>query len=509
MPHLHRRVAGSRSIFLAPALILAGCGPGGETNRLASALLVTIDCLRSDHCSAYGYERETTPNLESLAREGVLFERSWSQAPFTAPAHASLFTGLHTQSHGVLHWATRIDPAVPTFAGLFAAEGYATGAFLNHPSLEGTGVLDDFETVGQRVLEPWDLAVGDFLGWLDSKVSDLDDPFAAWVHLWDVHRPYGYRDWSPDWWQEATGRGPGELQLSYAEQTVDEGGYRRDTDPRVGRLEEHYNLNVRERRSPRPLGGEQRLFREADWQAIEDRYDNAVRAADEGLGALIEGLRERKRLDDTILIVTADHGEALRERIGCWFTHDPYLYEETLRVPLVIRFPGGEFAGQRIQRAARGIDVLPTFLDATEVGTLSVIQGRSLLPDVRGEVRDELPVFAQTQTTNAKEDDRKAKDLDVDWIEHRLALVHQGFKLIRDLDTGQDLLFELATDPEEQRDLVAGGKHQAEHAGLSQLLETLANGLPRSGSDWRDLPCDERRILVSLGYLDESVLEDC
>ena len=224
----------------------------------------------------------------------MLFERSWSQAPFTAPSHASLFTGLHTQSHGVLHWATRLDPTVPTFAGLFAAEGYPTGAFLNHPSLKGTGVLDDFETVGQRTLEPWDLAVGDFLGWLDDSVADVDDPFAAWVHLWDVHRPYGYRDWSPSYWQEATGRGPEELRLSYGEQTVTEGGYLKDTDPRVGRFEEHYNLNVNERRSPRPLGGSQRLFREPEWQAIEDRYDNAVRAADEGLGALIEGLRERK-----------------------------------------------------------------------------------------------------------------------------------------------------------------------------------------------------------------------
>lgn len=508
------QAAFSRCLLFGGALLVSGCsgcdsGRDGRADRLPSALLVTIDCLRADHCSAYGYERTTTPNLDALAEEGVLFERSWAQAPFTAPSHASLFTGLHTQSHGVLHWSSRLVEGVPTFAGLFGAERYPTGAFLNHPSLAGTGVLDDFETVEQRILEPWQLAVGDFLGWLDRRVPDADDPFAAWVHLWDVHRPYGYRDWSLDVWQAASGRGPGELRLAYAEQTTEAGGYLEHPDPRVGRFEGHYNLDVGKRMTPRPLGDQQRVFGEREWRAIEDRYDNAVRIADEGLGALVQGLRERARLDDTILIVTADHGETLRERPGCWFTHDPYLYEETLRVPLVIRFPGAEFAGQRVQRTARGIDVLPTFLDVAGIGRIASIQGRSLLPDVLGDVREEAPVFAQTQTLNAKEDGRSAVSEGVPWVEHRLAVARDGFKLIRDLDTGREVLFDLVADPAEVNDLAGAGQHGERQAEMAALLDTLVRGLPSGGQDASEMSCEDRRVLVELGYLPESVLADC
>ncbi len=475
-------------------------------------LLVTIDCLRADRCGIYGYERETTPHLDALAREAVVFERAYAQAPFTAPSHASLFTGLHTQSHGVLHWSSQLDLKAVTMAELFASEGYATGAFFNHPSLPATGVLRGFETARRRVLEPWQLSVGDFFEWVDGRDTQRQ-PFAAWVHLWDVHRPYGYRDWSLDVWRTASGRGPNELRLAFGEKTKSQGGFRADGDARVGRFEEHYNLNPSERAGPLPLGGEQRRFQAADFQAIDDRYDNGVSYADQGLGALVLGLRERGLLEDMVLVVTADHGEALREREGCWFTHDPYLFEETLHVPLVMRLPGAEHGGKRVGELARGIDILPTFLDLAGLGGVSGPQGRSLMPDVRGEAREPAVLFAQTQTVHAKEDDRKveaaARESGQSWVEHRLALIEGNHKLIRDLDTGTDLLFDLAQDPHELRDLVAGGEHQAVHARLVKLLEKLIATLPTSGQDPRDLPCDQRRVLVELGYLDPSALDDC
>ena len=474
-------------------------------------LLVTIDCLRADRCGIHGYGRDTTPELDALAEEAIVFERAYAQAPFTAPSHASLFTGLHSTSHGVLHWSSKLDPSAATMPELFGAEDYATGAFFNHPSLPATGVLRGFETQVRRVLEPWELAVGDFLGWYDglAEAKGGAPPFAAWVHLWDVHRPYAYRDWSLDVWREASGRGEGELRLSFGEGGEARGGFGPAHDPRVGRLEEHYNLNPAERASRLPLGGEARTFEAADWQAIDDRYDAGVRFADEGLGALVDGLRERGVLDELVLVVTADHGETLREREGCWYTHDPYLFEETLRVPLVVRLPGAALAGTRVADLARGIDVLPTLLEACGLDAPGTLQGRSLLSAARGEDVDPVPLFAQTQTKHAKEQDRRAEDLGREWVEHRLALVEGRYKLIRDLDTGRDMLFDLQSDPEERVDLVARDEARDVYEHLARTLGALADGLPAGGADASSLSCDERRVLVELGYLDASALEGC
>jgi arylsulfatase A-like enzyme len=511
----------SRGLALGLALGLAGCsggdapGPGGSdpsADGPVHLLLVTVDTLRADRTSAYGYRRDTTPNLSALAEEGVRFERAYSSAPFTAPSHASLFTGQVTQTHGVLTWGVPLASGSLTLAEIAAEQGYATAAFYNHPSLETCDVLRGFEVQRPEVFGPWQDTLANFEAWLDGRAGVDDRPTCTWIHLWDVHRPYGYRNWY--WFQEQTGRSGADLELSFAES-----GYGPEHDPRIGRREEHYNVREARRAAPLPLGGEladnqqpqgSRVFDERDWRSIADRYDNGVRYVDDGLGALVDLLEERDLLDDTLLVITADHGETLTERPEVWFTHDPYLYEETLRVPLILRLPGGAHAGRVVEGGlARSIDILPTFLDWAGLEDPAGIQGRSLRPWIEGRDSDPArPVLAQTQTRHAKERQQSLPAGATGWLEHRIAFVEGDRKLIEHLDlNGEPVrreLYDLGADPAERADLAARPEHAAEVAELARSLELLRGALPIAGSALAEMTCEECLNLQRMGYV-----EDC
>ncbi|MHC4376240.1 MAG: sulfatase [Planctomycetota bacterium] len=502
-----------RGAAAALLLGLAACAGGADPDPAGDApvhlLLVTLDTLRADHTSAYGYRRDTTPNLAALAAEGVRFERAYSSAPFTAPSHASLFTGQVTQTHGVLSWGVPLASDSLTLAEIAEQQGYATAAFYNHPSLETCDVLRGFEVQRPEVFGPWQDTLANFEAWLDERD---DRSICSWIHLWDVHRPYGYRNWY--WFQEQSGRSGADLELSFAET-----GYGPEHDARVGRREEHYNVRADRRAQALPLGGElsenqqptgSRVFGELDWRSIADRYDNGVRYVDDGVGALVALLEERGLLDDTLLVITADHGETLTERPEVWFTHDPYLYEETLRVPLILRLPGGAQAGRVVTGGpARSIDLLPTFLDWAGLDVPGGIQGRSLRPWIEGEASEQAwPVLAQTQTRHAKERQQSLQPGATGWLEHRIALVEGDAKLIQHLDLNgapvRSELYDLNADPSERTDLAALPEHAERAAELARSLELLRGALPTAGVVSAEMTCEECLNLQRMGYV-----EDC
>ena len=184
--------------WAAALLWIASCG-GGER---PSVLLITVDTLRADRLGCYGYGRDTTPNLDRLAAESARFPRAYSHAPFTAPSHASLFTSLNVPSHGVHAWEEVLGPDAEPLGERFSAAGYRTGAFYNHPGLRQSQVTRGFDEVQLRFFEEADRTVDAFLEWLDGG----DGPYAAWMHLWDVHRPYGFRDWRADFLRDKVDR---------------------------------------------------------------------------------------------------------------------------------------------------------------------------------------------------------------------------------------------------------------------------------------------------------------
>jgi arylsulfatase len=473
---------------LALALSAGGCGRGGDAPR-PNVLLVTIDTLRADRVGCYGAERALTPHLDALAAEGVRFERAYSHAPFTAPSHASLLTSLLTPSHGVLAWAEELAPHARTLPERFNAAGWRTAAFYNNPGLSTSKMTRGFQSERRFFWETADTTVDAVLEWLD---RERGDPFCAWVHLWDVHRPYAWRDWSAPWLVEQIGvREPATLAFG-------EDLFGSPTALEVGREESHYNLDAHDREREVAVGTQRRLLDERDLAYIAARYDAGVLAADRGLGRLLDGLRARGLYEDTLVVVTSDHGESLREREACYFTHDPFLYEETLRVPLVMRFPQQRYAGRTVEALARLVDVLPTLHEVAGLPPWGSEQGRSLIGRIEGRDRGVHLLHAQTQTRNAKERDAKAQG--DEWLEHRVALSDGRHKLIHDVNLDRFAYFDLASDPEERSDRIDDPAAAAEVERLLRAYRALDESLPRAGDTTREVGEDVLRMLSELGY---------
>jgi arylsulfatase A-like enzyme len=282
---------------LCCAVALLGCGRSGET---PSVLLVTLDTLRVDHVGAYGGPADAMPALDALAREGLVHERAYTTMPTTAPAHVSLFTGLLPHQHGVRSNGAAAPPGVRErdLSAHLRGAGYATAAFVTTSLLDRrlTG-LDGFEIYDgpTRPLRPGAEAVEAALRWLDVESRR---PVFLWVHLYDPHAPYGTADDK----RRA-------LPLSPAD---------------YGWLDATRFADAALRRERR------------------EAYLRGVRDADAALDALVAGVRARLEVAP-LIVVTADHGEALDEHIdarGYGFDHGEFLDADQIRIPLVLAGPG-------------------------------------------------------------------------------------------------------------------------------------------------------------------------
>ncbi|MFH1470068.1 MAG: sulfatase, partial [Pseudomonadota bacterium] len=340
-----------------------------------NVLLVTIDTLRRDHVSAYGEPQAVpTPAFDALAAEGVLYTDAITPLPETAPSHAAMFTALHPLRTGVLANGTPLGARFTTLAERLHDEGYDTAAFVSSFAVDSTTGLDqgfglyddDFLPVLHGLAEirlvalaqravmrfgdptklPWllersaEATNAHALGWLR---KERHRPFFLWVHYFEPHAPYEAHGVAlPD-----GGPTPGihHRWILAHEQGYD---YTPEVEEELGRL-----------------------------------YDGEVAWADARLGELLAGLEQGGHRDDTLVIVTADHGEFLGEH-GL-LDHKQHLFETVLRVPLVLWYPRSLPGGQRVAGLVQLTDVMPTILALAGVETPAAMQGRSLLPLIRGE----------------------------------------------------------------------------------------------------------------------------
>lgn len=354
-----------RSPLILLAVLLAGCSPE-PAPRLHDIVLVTIDTLRADHLSCYGYHRETTPTLDALAREGVLFERAITPIATTLPAHLSLMTGIYPHQHGYL---TNSDAVASMFvpapgsrpvAEVLRAAGYTTGAFVSGPTVtRATGIHAGFDHFDQHKIEdPLDIfdhsrraaeTIALALDWLRQQGGR---PVFLWVHIWDPHEPnVPLEPWASMF--------PSDEGL---ERLIDE----RRIDPAVLR-ERFPDVELARLFAPELLADirAQRPYElpPIDREAVRDmlnRYDADVRYVDDQLALFFDALRALGRFDDAILTVTSDHGQALGQHD--WLEHGRIQLDNT-HVPLVMRFPAGLVdQPARVPRVASLVDVMPTVL---------------------------------------------------------------------------------------------------------------------------------------------------
>jgi arylsulfatase A-like enzyme len=321
-------------------------------------LLISIDTLRADRLGAYGYPLPTSPTLDRrLAGEGVTFLDVYSQSPKTTPSHMTMLTSLYPCVHGIaLWWGDRpayvLNPAVHTLAEVLRNAGFTTAAFTGGAHMDHSRGFDH----GFQVYE--DLGAGAELGrglrWLKHNRRWR---FFLFYHTYQVHDPY----LPPPHLVEA-------FAPDYTGPILDTVKELRRGGARYVELSRRFWASV-DRSDPRAVDFVERLYA----AGIRNMDDNTLTRL---LDALVQWGVER----DTLVVFTSDHGEAFNEH-GV-FLHDD-LYAGTLRVPLVLRFPGRLPAGRTVAARARIIDVMPTILDLLGVPPPPGIQGRSLLPYVR------------------------------------------------------------------------------------------------------------------------------
>ncbi|MGB5163399.1 MAG: sulfatase [Thermoanaerobaculia bacterium] len=463
----------SVGVVVAAGILAVGTSCLKPTERSRpNVVVVSIDTLRADHLTAYGYQRATSPEISRLAREGVLFEQAFSQSPKTATSHMSLFTGVYPPAHRVANWGERrnrrLSDDVPTLATLLAQSGYRTEAYTNGGNVSARLGFDQGFEVYQEHLGA-ELAFEGASRALDRLIRDdrgVPAPFFLFIHTFEVHDPYV-------------------PPAEFADQFVDP-SYSGDI---VGSQEELERLAGGGNYWARNAEFWSRVDRDdpADIQHLKDLYDAEILFTDSQFAAFNENLRSLGLEDETIVVVLSDHGEEFLEHGG--FLHNA-LFQEILHVPLVFRLPEslGFASGRRIQNVVRLVDVVPTLLEVLDLPVPEHLQGRSLLPLVEGDETDTRPIFSQ-------------------WLAGgRIVALRDGeWKYIR--VKRKEQLFDLSTDPEELVNRLS--ERQEVLFSLQQKVDEIIGesyALAEGQTAGRPPELDQqtREQLESLGYLGEN-----
>jgi arylsulfatase A-like enzyme len=367
---------GGSEVSLASAQVLDVAASLRAPDTLAAnrserpnVLLYVVDTLRADHLGCYGYPHPISPRIDALAAEGVVFSRAIAQSSWTMPATASMLTGRTPSAHGAVDPFARIHAGAVTIAEVLRGHGYRTAAFVTNVNVRadlgfdrGFARYDYLAEDRQRptVHTPADELHDRVVRWLDDTAGS--GPFFAYVHASDPHAPY----------VAPAAAGPG-----------------RELPPRPPALPADRDPLQVLRRDPRA-----RSAPHIDY--LRALYDAEVAFVDGAFGRLMEALRGRGIDDDTLVILTSDHGEEFHEHGG--FEHGRTLYREQLAVPLIIRFPDRAYAGRRVSHVARQIDILPTLLAWLDVPIPAGVQGAPLPPLRDGADQDGAAVEAYSET---------------------------------------------------------------------------------------------------------------
>ena len=372
---LKNLVTFARCVASILPLVAAGAcaAPSTPSQRI---ILVTIDTLRADHLGTYGYPRGVSPFLDGLADESVVFDQVFSSSSHTAPSHASLFTSLQPAQHRLLVNGELLDDQLLTIAELLSERGYRTAAFTPVKFLNGLNAgFDHFSS--SEEYEPADAILSRALEWLEK--TDADTKSFVWIHLYDVH------EWvAPKHLQRA--------RVRWVRENAElQGGELRRW------LIEHHGL-------PADLseGG-------ASIVRSMNRYDGQLYAVDQALEQFYGELGDHDLLDGSIWFMTSDHGEGLgnHHRMG----HGRFIYDEQIRVPLLVHSPTGGLAIGRVAQMVRLVDVAPTI--AALVGSSMATQaipaiGQSLLPLLRD--RQARWTVTETYSERRPADEKRIKE---------------------------------------------------------------------------------------------------
>ncbi len=453
-----------------------------------NVILVFIDTLRADHVHCLGYPRETTPALDSVAARGTLFASAIAPSSWSLPCYASIFSSLYPPAHGVDDLRQHFDESFVTLPKLLGTYGYDTAGFVGGGHLSRVFGLDNgFDLYqDQPHFGSFLHTVPEALRWIDQR---RDKPFFALIQGYDLHAPYqpplGFAEmYDPDYRGVIHSQNvlSCEVLLNITDNVLHlaragaapsglaAAGTRTATSVFIS--------------SPLDVAPDARLehlpLTEADRGHIVAHYDGAISYADSWLGVLIEELKTRSLLQNTLLIVAGDHGEGLGEH--GYYGHRVDLYDEQLRVPLIFSGPGIA-ASRHVTQVVELVDLAPTVLDLCSIPACREFQGRSL----GAFVRDAAPPPPPDESRPA-----------FSCLSNRLSVRTSRWHLIH-FSTGKTQLFDLVADPTEQLD-------------LSKREPELTRGLLGQALDWYEryrreprgtnvsLTPDEKAMFKQKGY---------
>ena len=407
-----------------------------ETKQGDNIVFITIDTLRADALACYGSPVVSTPEIDGMVGQGIVFSDVVCEMPLTTPSHAAIFSSTYPATNKALGNSYVFQKGFPTLFQMFNRYmGYRCAAFISGFPLDarfglnrGCHVYDDrfFRhdgiyrvsllqlmmrlTSGNRIERIAEETTDTALEWLK---ANQDKNFFLWMHYFDPHAPY---EPPPPFDSMYRGKLPERPARTDAEKE----SIMRAMGPHWSREGNTDNLNV-------PVEG----------------YFGEISYVDRELGRLFDFLRERGLWDDAFIILTSDHGESLTEH-DYLFQHGEYLYEPSVRVPLIFKLAGSEKAGLKIQRSVGLIDIAPTILDCFELAPPRTFQGQSLLPFIRQEAEDvlEMPAFIENTDRTPFYRPKKLR-----------AVRAWGWKYIFSPEDQAVELYNLRDDPEEMNNL--------------------------------------------------------
>lgn len=431
-----------------------GAGAGLLANDKTNVVIYLIDAQRADHLQPYGYPIPTSPNINEFAKQSVVFEKAYCQVTWTRSSVASIQSGLYPSSHLVEDRLDAFPDNLPSIQSELKKRGYHSYGFItngNISSLFNFGKdFDDYVRLGEdKDRKEIHVQSGELIDTVQEffQTVPYSQPMFLYVHATDPHAPY-----TPE---------PG-FMLGRPGCNMD--------DP------EMYSQH----------GEKARKFTQDEINCMMSLYDSETLRADYNFGRLLKVLKEKKMYDNSIIIVTADHGESFFEH-GIW-GHGKSLYESELRVPIIMHFPGDRFAGKRISQNVRHIDLFPTILSSFKYPVPPSVQGRSLLPLLLDRPLEEEPVFSELLLDQYS----------------RMSMVYDGYKLI---DTGKGSkfeLFDLQGDKGETRNLIDENPVRFEY--MKYTLNKWADEQARRKSALKKpkgavLDKETEDVLKALGYL--------
>ncbi len=446
-------------------------------HKIKHVILLTIDTLRADFVSCYNAQNSRTPNIDSVAEDGIRFENAMVTSPWTLPSFASLFTGLSPDVHMTTKVNHRLPDSLTTIAEVMKNNGYLTASIgLNKVLTENYGTQQGFR---QRCFYPkssrGESYAAELLRQLFSRrfaekatTTDLTDhtidwlqthkenDFFLWLHYYDPHLPYS----------------PPQKYLPSLK-----------LDQNIGNaLDEDERISIRS-------GTLVPDAVEREW--IRQLYIGEVHYVDDNIGRIVQALRDLGIYDDCLLIVLSDHGEEFWEHQG--FAHGHTLYQELLHVPFIIKLPGYSYAQKTVQERVSLESIMPTLVELCELETQT-----DLLK----------PSLASTwQTGKSRANDDIIFATGMLFYEEQRAVLFDDFKYIQYMISDKELAYDLAIDPFEEQSVAERQEKKTELAKkILQGHQQVAKGLRQQlglgdESSIRTLDKETLEILKSIGYL--------